>query len=155
MSQTSVSERFLGIALAVVVLFFAHKAWPAINYFQNPFFIQALERQGGFWSLVSLIYQGTDNALLFLTIALPTLELLPDSDQEGQSGSNGEGTLLALLIFWAFLGWYAGTDFDPDDSPKMSFLAFSFISIFLGVMIGIRLVVSLLALRKNKQDTAE
>jgi len=142
LAQSSGAERFFGIAVTVVLLYFAHKAWPAINYFQNPFFIQALERQGGFWSLVSFAYQVVDNALLFLTLALVALEFIPDSEDK-KAAESGDGTLLVLLVLWAFTGWYAGTRFDPGDTTKLSFMAFAFLSITLSILIGMGVVAEL------------
>ena len=129
-----------GLIVSAIVLFFAWKAWPMIEYLNRPVFLNAIEESNIFIYLLASL---SDNALLFLTIAFPLgCFFIQDEDVSGVVG------------FWAFLlaplGWWVGRQFekalrakaacDADsffgcalNAPYLSFMAFSAISILVSI----------------------
>lgn len=142
---------FFILLLIVVILYFAHQARPAIEYFTNPFYIQAYERQGGFWSFVSYVYQLTGAGIIVLTIGLP-LSIFVGQDIDTNTDFSF-GSLLLLL--WPILGWYVGHDFNKADSPKLTFMAFSFITLYLVARTVLDLLQSVFGGKSDNKKVSE
>ena len=70
--------------------------------------------------------------MVLVTIMIIALEFL-NSDESLEPSAVG-----LLLIAWAGLGWYVGHKFNPSDSPKLAYLAFTVVTYLLAInLIGL------------------
>ena len=132
-NKESNSISFTSILLLIVVLYFAWSARSAVDYFGSDFFVRGMIDAGGFSSIVGNIWEIMGALIVTISILLIFREFFDDTVQ-----SSGLTALFTLL--WPLAGWYVGYKFDPSQSPKLAYMAFSGITVFLAISHSVWLI---------------
>ncbi|MCA1869582.1 hypothetical protein HW571_28640 [Agrobacterium genomosp. 3] len=144
------------ILLAAVVLYFAWRAGPMLNYYSNLNIGERMweDADGFFESAFALTLLFNDEALIFLTAGVPLIVFLTRVNSSSNAGIG-----LAFLSLGP-LGWYIGREFSAafarkaacqsqsflgfgctlDGEPMLSFMLFSVVVVIAAIFVALALL---------------
>ncbi len=130
-TASDIGGTLLSVAILAITFYFAWSARPAIDYFSS--LSGGLESYGGVSGLLGYLWSLMGAMMVIVSLMVIVMELFVSDDESDGS------TAFLLLIVWAALGWFVGHNFNPSDSPKLAYLAFTATTYLLAINLAIKL----------------